>query len=149
MLARRDAWRSESARGLGSTTAPHGWTRSTTAAAEALLAPLLGPRRSLGAAIFGAAAAVLGPCCEPRHVAVALVGALLWAAGLDAALAWSRMARLATPRSCVAAALVVVTGVRRRERSRRRPQRAYPGAAVRGRASPNGRRASADDPASA
>ena len=64
---------------------PHDWTRSTNAAAKALLGPLLAPEAVLGAAIFGAAAALLGLVLRAGHVAVALVGALLWAAGLEAA----------------------------------------------------------------
>ena len=77
--------------GLGSTAglvddAPSGWMQSTGAAASGLLAPLVAPQALLGAAIFGAAAALLGVILRAGHIAVALLGALLWAGGLDAAL---------------------------------------------------------------
>jgi eukaryotic-like serine/threonine-protein kinase len=65
---------------------PHDWTRSTGEAANALLVPLLSPQALLGAAVFGVAAALLGLILRAGHIAVALLGALLWAAGLDAAL---------------------------------------------------------------
>jgi hypothetical protein len=88
---------------------PHDWTRSTSAAAKALLGPLLAPEAVLGAAIFGAAAALLGLVLRAGHVAVALVGALLWAAGLEAALRLVADGALAgTPLLVAAAALVVV-----------------------------------------
>jgi hypothetical protein len=77
--------------GLGSTAGlmdepPHDWMRSTGDAAGALLVPLVEPQALLGAAIFAAAAALLGLILRAGHIAVALLGALLWAAGLDAAL---------------------------------------------------------------
>ena len=77
--------------GLGSTAGliddpPHDWMRSTGDAASALLAPLIEPQALFGAAIFAAAAALLGVILRAGHIAVALLGALLWAAGLDAAL---------------------------------------------------------------
>jgi hypothetical protein len=65
---------------------PHDWMRSTGDAASALLAPLVSPQALLGAAIFAIAAALLGLILRAGHIAVALLGALLWAAGLDAAL---------------------------------------------------------------
>ena len=87
---------------------PHDWTRSTSAAAKALLGPLLAPEALLGAAIFGVAAAVLGVVLRAGHVAVALLGALLWAAGLEAALRLVADGALAGTPVLVAAAAVVV-----------------------------------------
>jgi hypothetical protein len=77
--------------GFGSTAGliddpPHGWMQSTGEAASALLAPLASPQALLGAAIFGLAAVAMGLILRAGHIAVALLGALLWAAGLDAAL---------------------------------------------------------------
>jgi hypothetical protein len=77
--------------GLGSTAGliddpPHDWMRSTGDAASGLLAPLFSPEALLGAGIFAAASVALGMILRARHVAVALLGALLWAAGMDAAL---------------------------------------------------------------
>jgi hypothetical protein len=100
--------------GLGSTGGlvddpPQDWSRTTSAAAKALLAPMLAPEALLGAAIFGAAAAVLGLVLRAGHVAVALLGVLLWAAGLEAALRLVANGALAgTPLLAAAAALVVV-----------------------------------------
>src|SRR5215208_1328718 len=77
--------------GLGSTAGlvddpPHDWMRSTGDAANGLLAPLVAPDALLGAAIFATAAATLGLILRAGHIAVALLGALIWAACLDAAL---------------------------------------------------------------
>lgn len=107
--------------GLGSTGGlvgdpPHDWSRSTSAAAHALLAPLLAPEALLGAAIFAAAAALLGLVLRAGHVALALLGALLWAAGLEAALRLVADGALAgTPLLvAAAAAAAVIVEFRRR-----------------------------------
>jgi eukaryotic-like serine/threonine-protein kinase len=65
---------------------PHGWSRSTSEAANALLSPLLTPEALLGAIVFALAAVVLGVVLRAGHVAVALLWVLLWSAGLEAAL---------------------------------------------------------------
>jgi len=67
-------------------TAPHGWTRSTSDAASALLWPLLTPEALLGALVFALAAVAFGVILRVGHVALALLGALLWSAGLEAGL---------------------------------------------------------------
>ena len=67
-------------------SAPHGWSRSTADATSALLVPLLTPEALLGAAVFALAAVVLGVILRAGHVALALLGALLWSAGLEAGL---------------------------------------------------------------
>ena len=67
-------------------TAPDGWSRSTADAASALLSPLLTPEALLGAAVFALAAVALGVILRAGHVALALLGALLWSAGLEAGL---------------------------------------------------------------
>ena len=99
--------------GLGSTgglidDAPHDWTRSTSAAAKALLAPLVAPEALLGAAIFAAAAALLGLVLRAGHVALALLGALLWSAGLEGALRLVADGAFAGTPLLVAAAVVAV-----------------------------------------
>jgi tRNA A-37 threonylcarbamoyl transferase component Bud32 len=65
---------------------PAGWTSDPRLAADALLAPLLDPQSLLGMGVFAIAAVALGWLLQLRHAAVALFGALLWAAGVDAAL---------------------------------------------------------------
>jgi hypothetical protein len=65
---------------------PHDWMRSTGDAANALLAPLASPEALLGAAIFAAASVTLGLILRARHIAVALLAAVIWAAALDGAL---------------------------------------------------------------
>ena len=66
--------------------APHGWSRSTSEAASALLSPLWPRRRCSGRVVFALAAVALGTVLRAGHVAVALLGVLLWSAGLEAAL---------------------------------------------------------------
>jgi eukaryotic-like serine/threonine-protein kinase len=100
--------------GVGSTAGlvdgpPHDWTRSTGDAAGALLAPLFSPEALLGAAVFAAASFALGVILRAGHIAVALLGALLWAAGLDAALRIVGNGDLAgVPVVAVAAAAIAV-----------------------------------------
>jgi tRNA A-37 threonylcarbamoyl transferase component Bud32 len=77
--------------GLGSRfgliqTAPHGWSHSTSDAASALMSPLLTPEALLGGIVFALAAVVLGVILRAGHVALALLGVLLWSAGLEAGL---------------------------------------------------------------
>ncbi len=123
--------------GLGSTGGlvddpPHGWTRSTSAAAKALLAPLLAPEALLGAAIFGVAAALLGLVLRAGHLAVALLSALLWAAGLEAALRLVAGGALAGTPALVAAAAVVVVILEFRRRGTLPAGRGAPAPAVNG-----------------
>jgi hypothetical protein len=108
--------------GLGSTGGliddlPHDWTSSTSVAAKSLLAPLVAPEALLGAALFAIAAGVMGLILRAGHVAVALLGALLWAAGLQAALHLVAGGELAgAPLLMAAAALIaVIVEFRRRE----------------------------------
>jgi hypothetical protein len=65
---------------------PHAWDESTAAATSAILTPLVDPQALLGAAVFGVAAVLIGTIARARHLAIGLLGALLWAAGLEAAL---------------------------------------------------------------
>jgi eukaryotic-like serine/threonine-protein kinase len=100
--------------GLGSRlglihSAAHGWTRSTGAATHALLVPLVSPHALLGAAVFALAAVLLGVVLRAGHLALALLGALLWSAGLEGALRVVADGRLAgRPVLIAAAALAVV-----------------------------------------
>jgi hypothetical protein len=88
---------------------PHDWTQSTGAAASAMLAPLVAPEALLGAAIFATAAALLGLVLRAGHLALALLGALMWAAGLEAALRLVANGGLAdAPLLLAAAALIAV-----------------------------------------
>ena len=66
--------------------APDGWSRTTDDAATALVSPLLSPEALLGALVFALAAVSFGVILRAGHVAVALLGALLWSAGLEAGL---------------------------------------------------------------
>src|SRR5204863_9780366 len=69
--------------GLGSRlgmvhSASHGWTRSTGAAAHAILVPLLAPHVLLGGLVFAVGALTLGIVLRATHIAIALLGPLLW-----------------------------------------------------------------------
>jgi eukaryotic-like serine/threonine-protein kinase len=66
--------------------APDGWASDASTAAESVLAPLLEPRALAAAALFAAAAVTLGWVLARAHLALALLGTVLWAACLDAAL---------------------------------------------------------------
>jgi hypothetical protein len=66
--------------------APDGWTSDTSVAAASLLEPLVDPRALAGAALFALGAVALGWVLARAHLALALVGTLLWAACLDAIL---------------------------------------------------------------
>jgi hypothetical protein len=66
--------------------APQDWSRSTSDAASAILSPLLTPEALLGAIVFALAAVALGAVLRAGHIALALLGVLLWAAGLEGAL---------------------------------------------------------------
>jgi len=91
--------------------APHEWGRSTGDAASALLAPLLSPEALLGAAVFGLGAAVLGFVLRAGHVALALLGALLWAAGMEATLRIVANGALGGRPALIAAAAIVAVAV--------------------------------------
>lgn len=84
-------WALAAAIGLGAGTgfgiaprAPHGWESSTSEAASAVLAPMLEPAAVLGAAAFALGAVTLGWILTARHISLAALGALVWAAGLVA-----------------------------------------------------------------
>jgi eukaryotic-like serine/threonine-protein kinase len=117
--------------GLGSRAgmidpAPHDWTRSTEGAAKALLAPLLTPEALLGALVFGTAAVLLGFVLRAAHLALAVVGALLWAAALEAALRVVADGRLAGAPLLIAAAAVIVVIVDHQRRPPRAVGRSAP-----------------------
>lgn len=63
-----------------------GWDATVASAFEALISPLLEPTALLGMLAFAAGAAALGRVLAARHVGMALLGALLWAAALAAVL---------------------------------------------------------------
>ena len=117
--------------GLGSAAGlvddpPHDWMRSTGDAASGLLAPLVSPEALLGAAIFAAASAALGVILRAGHIAVALLGAVLWAACLDAALRVVGDGDLAgVPVVAVAAAAIAVIMEFRRRGARPAAQHAH------------------------
>jgi hypothetical protein len=71
--------------GLGPAPPP-GWMGSATAAVEGVLAPLADPGSLAAMAIFALAAWAMGPILRAGHVALAFLWALLWSAGLTAAL---------------------------------------------------------------
>jgi hypothetical protein len=66
--------------------APDGWEGSAGEAAASILGPMTEPAALLGAASFALAAIALGWILTARHLAVAALGGLLWAAALGAAL---------------------------------------------------------------
>ncbi len=65
---------------------PANWDASVATASSALLVPLTEPASLLGFAVFGLGATTLGRIIEARHLAMAVVGSLLWAAALAAAM---------------------------------------------------------------
>ena len=67
-------------------SAPAGWSADPALAADSILAPMLTLDSLLGAAVFAVAAVSLGQILALRHAAVALLGAMVWAAAVDAAL---------------------------------------------------------------
>ena len=71
--------------GIGS-PATSGWATDASAAADQVLSPLFTPASLLGAGVFALAAVALGWALSARHLPLALLGAMLWAAGVDAAL---------------------------------------------------------------
>lgn len=64
-----------------------GWTTDPGLAASAILAPLGGLESLLGMGIFALGAVALGWALSARHASIALLGAMLWAAAIDAGLA--------------------------------------------------------------
>jgi hypothetical protein len=99
--------------------APPGWTRSTGAATDGILVPMLSANALLGAMLFALAAVLLGVVLRARHVALALLGALLWSAGLEGALqvvAGGRLAGAPVPIAAAAVAVVIVEFRLRRPR---------------------------------
>ena len=71
--------------GLGE-PAPTGWVADVGIAADSVIAPLFTLPSLAGAAIFALAAVALGWVLTARHASIALLGAMLWAGALDAAL---------------------------------------------------------------
>ena len=105
---------------------PDGWTRSTGDAARALLEPLLGHEALLGAAVFALAAVALGTVLRAGHVALALLGALVWAAGVEAGMRIVADGRLAGRPALIATAALAAVLVRFRRRLPRLSARRAP-----------------------
>ncbi len=94
--------------GLGP-EAPRGWVDDAGLAARSILEPMASPESLLGLGVFAVASVALGRLLELRHVAIALLAAMLWAAGVHAALSLVGNGTLAeNPVGVVAAALVAV-----------------------------------------
>jgi eukaryotic-like serine/threonine-protein kinase len=97
-----------------------GWMESPSAAAHGVLAPLLDPGSLAAALAFAAAAWAMGPILRAGHVALAFICALLWSAGLTAALrAAGDPATAANPLVAVVAVAAVIV-LAHRERIARR-----------------------------
>lgn len=112
--------------GVGPHLAPrahHHWTESAQAAYHQILVPMAS-LHSLGAAVaFGLAAWAMGPILRTRHVALAAVWAVLWAAALTAAVRVAEPAVARSPLIPLAAAFAAIWIVQRspaREPLRRR-----------------------------
>jgi hypothetical protein len=99
-------------------SAPPGWSRSTAEAARSVIAPLVSVEALLGAAAFALAAVALGAVLRARHLAVALVGVVLWAAALEGCLRLIAGGGLAGRGALVAAAAAVAVAIEFRQRSR-------------------------------
>jgi hypothetical protein len=108
-------------------TAPEAWSRSVSAAADGVLAPLFEPDALLGAIAFGAGALTIGWIVRAPHVAIALLGALLWSAGLAAAMRPIGDGTLGSQPVVIAIVAAVAVGIAFAGRARgsaRRPRRA-------------------------
>jgi hypothetical protein len=66
--------------------APSGWAGDTTLAADTILREMVSPASLAAAGLFAAASASLGWILSARHASIALLGAMLWAAGVEAGL---------------------------------------------------------------
>lgn len=66
--------------------AASGWATDAGIAVDQILAPLFTLESLVGALIFAAAAVALGWALQSRHLPLALLAAMLWAAAVDAAL---------------------------------------------------------------
>jgi hypothetical protein len=94
---------------------PDHWQGSFEIASGGLLSPLLEPPALIGALAFGVAAAVLGWILRAEHLAIVVLGALLWAAGLEAAMRLVDRGDLSgRPALLAGAALIVVAAEARR-----------------------------------
>jgi eukaryotic-like serine/threonine-protein kinase len=96
--------------GLGP-AAPDGWSGDAALAVDSVLAPLVSVDALLEAAAFAAAAVVLGWVLRAEHVSIALLGAMLWAAGVDAALGMIGNGALGGHSLVVVAAAALAVGV--------------------------------------
>jgi hypothetical protein len=102
-----------------------GWTDSTSAAAHQVLAPLTDPRSIAAAATFALAAWAMGPMLRAGHFALSLVWAVLWSAGLTAALrATGEPATAVSPLVALAAAVGMILLAQREAGSSGRWRRA-------------------------
>jgi hypothetical protein len=106
--------------------APQGWQLATTTAFDSVLAPLLEPASLLGMAAFGLAAVALGWVLRARHVALALLGALIWAASLAGILRVVGDGSLAEAPVLTAAGALVAVAIEFRGRAPSRPRPARP-----------------------
>ncbi|HSI81448.1 MAG TPA: serine/threonine-protein kinase [Solirubrobacterales bacterium] len=117
-----------SSHGVGE-RAPAGWESSAELALDHALVTLAEPAALAGMALFAVAAVALGWVLSARHLPVAALGALVWAAGL-AAVAGVPAGSLAGPP--LIAALAAVTAIAyerlRRAPAPRQPIPAMPGA---------------------
>ncbi len=97
--------------GIGRHIAPvagPGWTHSISAAYHQVLVPLGSLHSLAAAAAFGLAAWAIGPILRASHLALTLVGAVLWAAALTAAVHAVVPAVASTPIVALAAILLVI-----------------------------------------
>ncbi len=104
-----------------STRAAHSWSHSADAAASGVIAPLFDPACLGATALFAFAAWAIGPIARARHLPIALLGALLWGAGLDAGLRGLDLAAVSPSpligalAAALAAVLIARPGFRPRE----------------------------------
>jgi hypothetical protein len=112
--------------------APDGWSGSTSIAGSDVLAPLLDPVSLGAAALFAVGAALIGPILRAGHVALALLGALLWGAAMAGGLeALGLHAVAVSPLVPAGAALALVVAAFR-GRTEPRPSRLDPPALAHG-----------------
>ena len=100
-----------------------GWTESVSAAVHGVLAPLLDPASLAAALAFALAAWAMGPILRAGHVVLAFIWAVLWSAGLTAAIrAAGDPATAASPLVALVAVAALIA-LAHRERLARRQDR--------------------------
>jgi hypothetical protein len=96
---------------------PRGWDTSVSTSFDVLISPLLEPSSLIAMSAFAVGAATLGAILAARHLALAALGALIWAAALAAALRLAGDAGLDWAPAVIAASALCAVAAEHRVRS--------------------------------